>query len=581
MHNSLFSFIWHYLREKKIFLLGYFFVAVIWAMEISASPYLLKVIVDSVVNNPDDMMAMARTCIVPTTAYILLSLLLNINFRFYEFLNLKLYPKLKANIIKDMFSYLMGHSYTYFQNNLSGSLSRKIFDMAANVEMIISIPNEWFYPRILALFFSSIMLFLVVPPVFSLILITWAVLYALVSYKASKTSEDLAKNFSRALIKIDGMVVDSVSNILSTKIFANDKHEVANLDACLSELQKRDIKLQTQSMKVHFIQALGVTALVGSMLVALIYQRYLGHVSIGDFTFVLTLSLSFITAIFNMGQEMLRLSKVVGTCKQALTLISQPHDIVNLPSSKHFQIKFGKIEFENVYFYYNKNKTVFKNLNLTIHPGEKVGLVGFSGAGKSTLIKLILRLVEINSGAIYLDGYDLKNFTIESLRKQISTVPQDPDLYHRSIKENIRASRPLATDEEVVEASKMAHCHGFIRELESGYDTLVGERGVKLSSGQKQRLSIARAFLQRSPILLLDEATSDLDMFTEKCIQESLQLVMKNKTTLVIAHRLSTLKQMDRILVFDNGVLVEGGSFSELSMNNKSFFYKFWQFHQT
>jgi ATP-binding cassette subfamily B protein len=580
MYNSLSSFIWHYLRDKKLFLLGYFIVAIIWAMEISASPYLLKVIVDSVVNNPDDMVAMASTCIVPTTTYILLSLLLNVNFRFYEFLNLKLYPKLKTNIIKDMFSYLIGHSYTYFQTNFSGSLSRKIFDMAASVEVIIRIPNEWLYSRLLALLFSSVMLCLVVHPVFSLILITWAVLYVWISYKASKTSENLAKNFSKSLIKIDGMVVDSVSNIFSTKIFANDKHEVNNLEACLSELQKRDIELQMQSMKVHFIQAIGVTVLVGSMLFALIYQRYLGNISIGDFTLVLTLSLSFITAIFNMGQEMLRLSRVVGTCKQALTLISHPHDIINLPSSKHFQIKDGKIEFENVCFYYNKNKEVFKNLNLTIYPGEKVGLVGFSGAGKSTLIKLILRLIEINSGTIYLDGYDLKNFTIESLRQQISTVPQNPELYHRSIKENIRISRPSATDEEVIKAAKMAHCHEFIIELESGYDTFVGEKGVRLSGGQRQRLSIARAFLQESAILLLDEATSDLDMFTEKCIQESLELVMKHKTTLVIAHRLSTLKQMDRILVFDDGVLVEEGSFSELAINHKSFFYKFWQFQQ-
>jgi ATP-binding cassette subfamily B protein len=237
----------------------------------------------------------------------------------------------------------------------------------------------------------------------------------------------------------------------------------------------------------------------------------------------------------------------------------------------------GEIVFDKVSFQYNKEQSLFDGLDITIEPGEKVGLVGYSGGGKSTFIKLILRLMDTQSGQILIDAQNIKSVTKASLRQQIGVIPQDPTLFHRSIMENIRFARPDASDEEVIEASKKSRCHEFIMELPEQYQALVGERGVKLSGGQRQRIAIARAFLKNAPILLLDEATSSLDSITERCIQESLHEIMKDKTTLVIAHRLSTLQNMDRIVVFAQGKIVQDGSAEQLLKNPEGDFYKLWQ----
>lgn len=220
-------------------------------------------------------------------------------------------------------------------------------------------------------------------------------------------------------------------------------------------------------------------------------------------------------------------------------------------------IKKGEIQFQNVFFQYENSHPLFENINITINPGERVGLVGYSGGGKSTFIKLILRLIDTQSGSILIDDQDLKNVTQHSLRQQIGTIPQETDLFHRTIMENIRFAKPNASDSEVIEAAKKANCHDFISELPDKYHSLVGERGIKLSGGQKQRIAIARAFLKNAPILLLDEATSSLDSVTEQYIKNSLHDVMKHKTTIVIVHRLSTLKNMNRILFFVQGKLLK------------------------
>lgn len=303
-----------------------------------------------------------------------------------------------------------------------------------------------------------------------------------------------------------------------------------------------------------------------------------GSVSPGDFALVLTLSISFIMSLEDIRQRMLEFIKAVGNCNQALSFIRTTHEITDSPNALPIRIKNGEIKFDQVTFAYeNTNAPLFKNLSVTIHPGEKVGLVGYSGGGKSTFIKLILRLLDVQSGSILIDNQNIKLITKNSLRKQIGTIPQEADLFHRSILENIRFAKPDASDDEVITAAKKARCHEFIMQLPEQYHSLVGERGIKLSGGQKQRISIARAFLKNAPILILDEATSSLDSITEHAIHEALHNVIENKTTIVIAHRLSTLKDMDRIIVFDNGKIVEEGSLTSLLQNNKGHFYKLWQ----
>lgn len=259
----------------------------------------------------------------------------------------------------------------------------------------------------------------------------------------------------------------------------------------------------------------------------------------------------------------------------ALTLISTSHEIKDAPSAQLMAVTAGRIQFKDVTFSYKKGKPIFENLSVDILPGQRVGLVGFSGSGKSTFVNLIMRSYDIQKGAISIDGQNIAAVTSHSLREKIAMIPQDPSLFHRTLMENIRYGRFDATDEEVIEASKRAHCHGFIEELDEKYHSLVGERGVKLSGGQRQRIAIARAILKNAPILILDEATSSLDSVTEKIIQKSLDDLMKNRTTLVIAHRLSTLSHLDRILVFDQGKIVEDGT-TEALLQKNGYFARLW-----
>jgi len=264
-----------------------------------------------------------------------------------------------------------------------------------------------------------------------------------------------------------------------------------------------------------------------------------------------------------------------GIAKQALCLMNDPQDILDPPQSLDLSVKQGAIAFENVSFSYGQKK-VFKDKNLHIAAGEKVGLVGYSGAGKSTFVNLILRFFSLEKGRILIDGQDIASVTLQSLRNNVALIPQDPILFHRSLEDNIHYGRVDASLEEVIKASKLAHCDEFIKKCTKGYNTLVGERGTKLSGGEKQRIAIARAMLLKAPILILDEATSALDSVTERYIQDSLEKLMENRTTIVVAHRLSTLSKMDRILVFDQGQIIEEGTHLEL-LSQKGHYAHMWQ----
>lgn len=575
--TKLLPFIWRYLKNRKLYLSVFFFTALIWAIEMSLSPYLLKVIIDDVVQYSQNQAKLIAAILIPAALYVSMSIILNITFRLYDYVNLKLYPAIKSDISKDMFAYLLNHSYDFFQNNFSGSLSKKIFDMSFNIDQLISIFNEWFYPRIFAIIIASITLFVAVKPVFGIILCLWAISFIALSFLAAKKSEGLARVQSEAAAKMSGTLSDSITNIMSVKLFSNASSEITHIDRDIDQIVDADQKLQWMNLKFNFLQGLSVTVLIGSMLTALIYGSSHGWVSPGDFAFVLMLSISFLSSIFDIGQQMLKFSKVVGICNQSLSFIRVPHEIIDAPDATPLKIMKGEIKFQDVSFQYPNNLPLFNKLNITIRPGEKVGLVGYSGGGKSTFIKLILRLIDTQSGSIFIDDQDIKKITNNSLRKQVGTIPQEPDLFHRTIMENIRFARLDASDDEVIEAAKKARCHEFISELPEQYQSLVGERGIKLSGGQKQRIAIARAFLKHAPILLLDEATSSLDSITERYIQESLHNVMINTTTIVIAHRLSTLKDMDRVLVFVGGKIVEDGALNDLLENKNGHFYKLWQ----
>lgn len=571
------SFIWQYLKNKKLYLAAYLLIALVWASEMSLSPYLLKIIIDVVVQYAQNQAALLKAILLPAVLYISMSIILNINFRLYDYLNLKLNPELKAAATQDMFSYLLQHSHGFFQNHFSGSLARKIYDMGSYIDQIIGIINEWFVPRLFVILIASGTLFYAVKPIFGCIMLGWSIVFVCVSYFAAKNTEKLARINSEASAKMSGALSDSVTNIMSTKLFSNAKDEMTRLNKEINHLVQTDRNLQWRNLLFNTVQGLSAMSLTILMMATLIYSVLHNSVTAGDFAFVLVLSFSIVWSIYDIGQQMLKFSKYVGICNQALSFIRMPHEVDDAPNAKIINIVSGQIVFKDISFQYENNEQLFNHLNITINSGEKVGLVGYSGGGKSSFIKLILRLVDPQSGQIYIDHQDIKSVTQESLRNQIGTIPQEPELFHRTIMENIRFAKSEASDDEVIEAAKKAGCHEFISELPDQYQSLVGERGIKLSGGQKQRIAIARAFLKNAPILILDEATSSLDSITEQYIKNSLHAVMSGKTTIVIAHRLSTLKDMNRILVFVKGKIVEDGTVESLLANKDSHFYKLWQ----
>jgi len=251
--------------------------------------------------------------------------------------------------------------------------------------------------------------------------------------------------------------------------------------------------------------------------------------------------------------------------------------VKDIKTAKNLVVNKGKIEFKDVIFNYNETRSIFKKFNLIIKAGERLAVIGSSGAGKTTIVKLILRMHNLDGGKILIDNQDISKVNQESLWHNVSLVPQDPILFHRTLMENIRYGKPEATDDEVYQAAKAANCHNFIQDTAEGYDTYVGERGIKLSGGERQRIAIARAILRNAPILILDEATSSLDSKSEKLIQDALDYLMKNKTVIVVAHRLSTIRKMDRIVVIIKGAVVEEGSHKQLIKKADSVYKKHWE----
>jgi len=280
------------------------------------------------------------------------------------------------------------------------------------------------------------------------------------------------------------------------------------------------------------------------------------------------LAIMLIEAARGLSRSFLEFFEYLGNISDGVSVFVQSHEIVDKADAAVLQVDRGEISFVDVSFVYPEGLHIFEHLNVRIEPKQQVGLVGFSGSGKSTFVNLVLRLFEPSAGVINIDGQDILGVTQDSLRENVSMIPQDPQLFHRSLMENIRYGRLDATDDEVIEAAKKAHAHDFILQTELRYDSLVGERGVKLSGGQRQRIAIARAILKNAPILILDEATSSLDSVTEKKIQLGLENLMQGRTVVVVAHRLSTISHMDRILVFDEGKIIEDGSHQQLLQAN-------------
>lgn len=575
MPKTLIAFLWHFIKPYRWTFFGMLFAVFLYAILTSLSPYLMKLIIDGVIANENTTKSLFSVLWIPVVFFILVYQAMDFSWALFDYFKLKTLPKVRADIINKMFAYLQQHSYSYFQRQFSGSLSNKVADMARGAESVISETVEPIFSQLITLLIACVSMYMV-NPLSSIVLLLWSIVFLGIAFLFYRNTLKYSADFSESNSVCMGKLVDSVTNIISAKLFARNAYERKYLEKYVETSRIKDQALQKHMFKIKILQGTSVTLLFGCMVAILIYAREQNLVTIGDFAFILSLSMTVMQGLWYLASHLLNYSQELGVCKQALSIVAVPHEITDLHEAPRLKVSKGEIKFEDVSFTYEKGKNVFRNETIKIKGGQKVGLVGFSGSGKTTFVTLILRFYKIASGRILIDDQDIGKVSQESLHSQIGMIPQDPILFHRSIYENIRYGCLDATDEEVIEASKKAHCHEFIELMPEGYHTMVGERGLKLSGGQRQRIAIARAILKNAPILILDEATSALDTMTEKKIRESLEYLMEGRTSIVIAHRLSTLSDMDRILVFMGGHVVEDGTHEEL-MDLDGHYAKMWQ----
>lgn len=562
--KKLSSFFWFFLKSKWKWILAIQLCCFGWAVDHTLWPVILMLVIDALTNFQGDRQTVWTVLSYPVMLGAFLWVFVEILYRAAGFLLAYVTPRLEAAIRMSMFDYVAQHSYVYFSKQFAGGISNKISDMTQSFSRVLQMVTTLFLPVGLALIIS-IALFAQVQPMFAVILALWLSLHIGICLASAKKCDWYSNIHAEARTKLAGLVVDSLSNHLNVRLFGRHKYENEYLARC----QKEEMLLHQNSLiymeKIKI--ALGIASLLGAGVAINWYMLWAWQremITTGEVVFIFNTTWNITIMAWLAGLELPNLFKEIGVCRQALTIIQDAHDLVDIPQATPLQIKKGEIAFENITFHYIPNHNIFEDKNITLAAGSKVGLVGFSGSGKSTFVHLILRYFDVEQGRILIDNQDITTVSQISLRDQIAMIPQDTSLFHRTLMENIRYGRLEATDEEVMEAAKKARCHDFISELAEKYHTVAGERGVKLSGGQRQRIAIARAILKNAPILILDEATSSLDSVTEKEIQSALEHLIEGRTCIFIAHRLSTLCGMDRILVFKDGKIIEDGSHEKL-----------------
>ena len=412
---------------------------------------------------------------------------------------------------------------------------------------------------------------------YALFLLIFSIIFSVVIYFGSRPMAKLNEKEAKASNKLSGQLADTVSNILAVKSSGSESLEQERFSKTVKSWRGTSLATMRGFLKVSTVySSINMIIKIGAIAFA-IYAAQHDLVSVAAVYLIITYTGSVAHELWNMNGIMRSYNRILGDAHDMVEILETPTTLTD-NSDKKLEVKRGSIIMDKVTFTHDEGKgdTLFHDFSLTVNPGEKIGLVGSSGSGKTTLTKLLLRFADIDSGEIAIDGQDIAEVTQASLREQIAYVPQEPLLFHRSVRENIAYGNIDATDAEIEKAAKKAGAYDFIVNLQDGFDTLVGERGVKLSGGQRQRIAIARAILKNAPILILDEATSALDSESEALIQKSLETLMKNRTSIVIAHRLSTIAKLDRIIVLENGRIVEDGTHDQLLAKKRGVYAKLW-----
>jgi ATP-binding cassette subfamily B protein len=556
----------------------YLFIALVFqiisTLCITGQAYIIKIIID--------LMTGSRS--IESIFYIkIFSIILVLNILlmrssgifFEKILTINFIPKVKQEIHTQVIKKLFKHSLNFYSNNLCGSLVSKVNDITDGIIGILNILIDKFLITFLVLI-SSISAIQLVNYKYTVIIILWAFIFIFISYKLAYRIKILSRSSSLERSRLTGGLTDIISNMQDVKLFTNYNLEYSNILSLIFRASEANILRDWYNIKLLIIQAISFLTLTTIYTSFLVLDYTNNNITTGDFSLALGIAFIVMDNLSGLSRSFHRLMDLFGNVSQGLDNLFIREEVVDKDGASNLFIKSGEIYYKNVTFKYNNSLKLFSDLNLNIEGGSKVGLVGYSGGGKSTFIKLLLRYYDIQSGSIEIDKQNIAEITQKSLHQSISILPQEISLFHRNIMENIRYGNINANDEEVFKAAKEANIHDFILTLENGYDTMVGERGIKLSGGQRQRIAIARCILKNAPILILDEATSNLDSISEKLIQVALHNLMKDKTAIIIAHRISTVMGLDRILVFDNGLIVEDGKHSELIKNN-NIYSKLWQ----
>ncbi|WP_341762529.1 ABC transporter ATP-binding protein [Candidatus Tisiphia endosymbiont of Melanophora roralis] len=523
--------------------------------------YQIKEIIDTIAKDPKIDVTLLLWL------FVLYKMMNHGTFFIVRLFDIKYKPAMLAEIIESTYGKTIRHSLHWFDSHLSGEIASKITDFQDGIITIITVLNRSLV-QLVTIISGIIFLFMMNYKIAGVV-IAFLIVYVPIMSVLLKKQGQLQEEYVKARQEAVGIINDSVANIFGIKIIGNVWTELKlKLLPAIDKWKGWDRKTrQYDAYYVDLIDSILLTILAAAQIWLLAYLYKTEQITAGEFAVTIAITFNIEWAIDQLLDSIIfSINPKIAAIKSSFNFIHTISDVTDAENAKLLPRVKGDIKYQDVTFRYSSGSTIFDNLTLHIKPGERIGIVGTSGAGKTTLIKCLLRYFNLQSGYIFVDGYDISQVTEESLRSNISVIPQDITMFHRSILENLQLAKYDATLQEIEEACKKAKIHDDILQMPNGYHSVVGERGVKVSGGQRQRIAIARAILKNAPILILDEATSALDSPTEALIQKSINEVLEttNATTIVIAHRLSTLLHMDRILVFERGKIVEDGTHTML-----------------
>ncbi len=576
--RAVFSYYWLRLRTYPLIVAG---ALVVIPITVLCSQYLPPLILanalrrltmhDYIVHQP--WHSFGRDIILYTTVQLLASTVL---WRLVDICVWTLEARIQKDIANQVFGHLTNQSANFHADRFSGTLVSQTNKLIASYVRIADTTFFNTLPLVSGILIASIILFSK-SKLYVISLLIFSALFIVTSFYVTRRARKISADHGAAESKQTGYLADAISNMMAIKSFSGEEHEAIKFSKATDNTRDHLLILMRAVQKqMTFLSS--ATSIIFAMSFAVAIISVVSYnADIATVFLIFNYTANIVGQLFGFSNQSLRnYNRAVGDASDMVKILSDEPEVKDPVNPVPVRMHRGEIKFNDVTFTHrDAGSSIFANLNLKIKPGEKVGLIGHSGSGKSSLTRILLRFSDIDSGSITIDGQDIANVRQSELRRAISYVPQEPLLFHRTIRENIAYGRPEAALQEIHAVARKANAHEFIENLPKGYETMVGERGVKLSGGQRQRVAIARAMIKNAPILVLDEATSALDSESEALIQDALWKLMEGRTAIVIAHRLSTIQKMDRILVMDNGQIVEEGSHKDL-LYKKGVYAKLW-----